>query len=65
MVGWRLADQVQLIVVVAELGYHCSSPDFKTPLLWLGIIMNAGGVVYLLWQVRSQRRLTCHTPATG
>ena len=35
---------------------------YKTPLLWLGIVMNLAGVVYLLWKVRQQRQMACHTP---
>lgn len=30
---------------------------YKTPLLWLGIVMNLFGVAYLLWKIRQQRRL--------
>lgn len=34
---------------------------YKTPLLWLGILMNLAGIVYLLRQVRQARRQACHT----
>jgi copper chaperone CopZ len=34
---------------------------YKTPLLWLGILMNLAGIVYLVRQIRRQRRLVCHT----
>ena len=34
---------------------------YKTPLLWIGILMNLAGVVYLLRKVRQQRRMACHT----
>jgi hypothetical protein len=34
---------------------------YKTPLLWLGIAMNLIGIVYLLRQIRRQRRLAGHT----
>ena len=30
--------------------------DYKLPLLWLGIVMNGAGIVYLLSQIRQQRR---------
>jgi hypothetical protein len=30
---------------------------YKTPLLWLGIMMNLFGIVYLLWKIRQQRRV--------
>jgi copper chaperone CopZ len=32
---------------------------YKTPLLWLGIALNLGGIAYLSWQLRSQRRMAC------
>ncbi|MBI4498057.1 MAG: heavy-metal-associated domain-containing protein [Chloroflexi bacterium] len=32
---------------------------YKTPLLWLGILMNLVGVLYLLWQIRQQRTMAC------
>ncbi len=34
---------------------------YKTPLLWLGIAMNLAGVIYLLRNIRHQRRMECHT----
>ena len=30
---------------------------YKTPLLWLGIVMNLFGIAYLLWQIHQQRLL--------
>ncbi len=30
---------------------------YKTPLLWLGIVMNLFGIIYLLWKIRQQRRV--------
>jgi len=35
---------------------------YKTPLLWLGILMNLVGIVYLLRAIRQQRRMACHLP---
>ncbi len=29
---------------------------YKTPLLWLGIVMNLFGIAYLLWNIRQQRK---------
>lgn len=29
---------------------------YKTPLLWLGIVMNLFGVAYLLWKIRQQQQ---------
>jgi hypothetical protein len=34
---------------------------YKTPLLWLGIVMNLLGIAYLLWKIRQQRRHVVHT----
>lgn len=34
---------------------------YRTPLLWLGIVMNLAGVVYLLRKIAQQRRMVCHT----
>jgi hypothetical protein len=31
---------------------------YKTPLLWLGIVMNLFGIAYLLWKIRQQQRHT-------
>ncbi len=30
--------------------------DYKVPLLWLGILMNLAGIVYLVMKIRTQRR---------
>jgi hypothetical protein len=30
---------------------------YKTPLLWLGIVMNLFGIAYLLWKIRQQKRV--------
>ncbi len=32
---------------------------YKTPLLWLGVALNLGGLAYLLRQFRGQRRMAC------
>ena len=34
---------------------------WKTPLLWLGILMNLGGILYLVYRIRAARRMACHT----
>ncbi len=34
---------------------------YKTPLLWLGIVMNLFGIAYLLWKIRQQRRHVVHS----
>jgi len=33
---------------------------YKTPLLWLGIVMNLFGIAYLLWKIRQQQRRVVH-----
>ena len=35
---------------------------YKTPLLWIGIVMNFAGVVYLLRKIYQQRQIARHTP---
>ncbi|MBF6612499.1 MAG: hypothetical protein IVW55_05160 [Chloroflexi bacterium] len=32
---------------------------YKTPLLWLGLVMNLGGIAYMAYQIRKERRLVC------
>jgi cation transport ATPase len=34
---------------------------YKTPLLWLGIVMNLAGALYLMHKVEQARRMRCHT----
>lgn len=34
---------------------------YKTPLLWLGIVMNLVGIIYLLQKIRQQRKMACET----
>lgn len=33
---------------------------YKTPLLWLGIVMNLFGIAYLLWKIRQQQKYMVH-----
>jgi len=35
---------------------------YKTPLLWLGIVMNLGGTLYLIYKVDQACRMRDHTP---
>ena len=53
----HLAD---ILPVVGLSGAAVFLNAYKTPLLWLGILMNLAGVLYLLRKVRRQRRLACH-----
>ncbi|MBM2827055.1 MAG: hypothetical protein HW403_1119 [Dehalococcoidia bacterium] len=38
---------------------------YKTPLLWLGIVMNAAGIVYLLWNIRRALGPALHSSPQG
>lgn len=35
---------------------------YKIPMLWLGIVMNLLGIIYLLRKIYQQQDMTCHTP---
>lgn len=47
---------VDVLPIVGLSGAAIFLNDYKLPLLWLGILMNAAGIVYLLSQIRTQRR---------
>jgi YHS domain-containing protein len=34
---------------------------YKTPMLWLGIVMNLIGIIYLLRKIAQHREMACHT----
>lgn len=53
----HLAD---ILPIVGLSGVAILLNTYKTPLLWLAILMNLGGVIYLLRKIREQRRLACH-----
>jgi hypothetical protein len=40
---------------------------YKTPLLWVGIVMNLVGIIYLARKIQQQRKMACETdhPAHG
>lgn len=50
----------ELLPIVGLSGAAIFLNAYKTPFLWLGIVMNLAGVVYLLRKVLRQRRMTCH-----
>ena len=54
----HLAD---ILPIVGLSGAAIFLNAYKTPLLWLGILMNLIGIVYLLYKVRQQRQMACHT----
>ncbi len=53
----HLAD---ILPIVGLSGAAILLNAYKTPLLWIGILMNLGGVIYLLRKVREQRKMACH-----
>jgi hypothetical protein len=54
----HLAD---ILPIVGLSGAAIFLNAYKTPLLWLGILMNLAGVAYLIYKIRQQRRMACHT----
>ena len=55
----HLAD---ILPIVGLSGAAIFLNAYKTPLLWLGIVMNFAGIVYLLRKIYQQRQMACHTP---
>lgn len=55
----HLAD---ILPIVGLSGAAIFLNAYKTPLLWLGIVMNLAGVAYLGWKIRQQQYMACHTP---
>lgn len=54
----HLAD---ILPIVGLSGAAVLLNTYKTPLLWIGIVMNVAGVIYLLHKVGEARRMRCHT----
>lgn len=50
----------EILPIVGLSGAAIFLNAYKTPLLWLGILMNLGGTVYLARKIREQHRLACH-----
>jgi hypothetical protein len=42
----------ELLPIIGVSGAAVFLGAYKAPLLWLGLVMNLGGIVYLLWQLR-------------
>ena len=57
----HLAD---ILPIVGLSGAAIFLNAYKTPLLWLGILMNLIGIVYLLRKIRQQHQMACHAPLT-
>jgi cation transport ATPase len=51
----------ELLPIVGLSGAAILLNAYKTPLLWLGIVMNLGGVIYLLHHIEQARRLRSRT----
>lgn len=50
-----------ILPIVGLSGAAIFLDAYKTPLLWLGIVMNLIGVAYLLRKIYQQQRKVCHT----
>lgn len=55
----------EILPIVGLSGAALFLNAWKTPLLWLGILMNLGGIVYLLRQIRTAQAMACHTGDAG
>ncbi len=55
----HLAD---VLPIVGVAGAAVFLNAYKTPLLWLSIVMNLAGVVYLLRKIQRHRHIACYTP---
>lgn len=51
----------EILPIVGLSGAAIFLNAYKMPLLWLGIAMNLGGILYLAYKIREQRRMACHT----
>lgn len=49
----HLAD---ILPIIGLSGAAILLDTYKTPLLWIGILMNLGGILYLMRNIRKQRR---------
>ena len=50
----------ELLPIIGLSGAAVFLNAYKTPLLWLGVVMNLAGIAYMVYQVRKERRLACH-----
>jgi hypothetical protein len=53
---------VEVLPIVGLSGAALFLAEVKLPLLWLGLSLNLAGILYLLRQIRRQRRMDCTTP---
>ena len=51
---------VDILPIVGLSGAAIFLDAYKAPLLWLGIIMNLGGIAYMTYQIRKWRRMAFH-----
>jgi YHS domain-containing protein len=57
----HLAD---VLPIVGVAGAAVFLNTYKTPLLWMSIVMNGTGIAYLLWKIQRHRQIGCHTRPT-
>jgi YHS domain-containing protein len=50
-----------ILPIVGAAGAAAFLNAYKIPMLWLGIVMNLIGILYLLYKIRQQRQMACHT----
>jgi YHS domain-containing protein len=55
----HLADILPILGVAGAAAFLNA---YKIPMLWLGIVMNLIGMIYLLRKISQHRDMTCHTP---
>ena len=58
----HLAD---ILPIVGAAGAAAFLNAYKIPMLWLGIVMNLIGIIYLLRKIEQHRAMACHTPITS
>ena len=58
----HLAD---VLPIVGVAGAAVFLNAYKTPLLWLSIVMNLAGALYLLWKIQQHRQMVCHRSYRG
>jgi YHS domain-containing protein len=52
---------VDILPIVGVAGAAAFLNAYKIPMLWLGIVMNLIGIIYLLRKIAQHRAVTCHT----
>jgi uncharacterized membrane protein YiaA len=55
----------EILPIIGLSGAAMFLEGYKSELLWLAIVMNLFGVLYLLRKVRGHRRMSCHMSAAS